>query len=142
MDLSSVCVDTGMPLGDPNGGMFEYTAEGLPLSIAAAEIPVTDLPRALTFYTEALGMTVYHKDARAAVVGGRGYRLLLNKRLNAGVETGFYMGVENPYDMHRRLIDEGVVFIRDPARGPLGLTTSFKDPDGNILHAAEMPDRV
>lgn len=125
-------------MGDPNGGNFEYTVEGLPVCLFAAEVPVTDIPRAVTFYVEALGMNYESGDARMAVVSGNGFKILLKKHLDAGVETNVFFGVDNPFDLHRRLVDEGVVFVKDPARGPLGLCTSFKDADGNILHAIEV----
>ena len=55
-----------------------------------------------------------------------------------GSDTGIYLRTDSVYDLHRRLIDEGVIFVLDPKRTNLGLTTSFKDDDGNIINAIEV----
>ena len=51
-----------MPIGDPQGGLFEYTVEGLPESIFACSIPVSDIDRSLEFYTGMLGMELLGRD--------------------------------------------------------------------------------
>ena len=56
---------------------------------------------------------------------------------NTGVDTGFYLGVDDPYALHRRLIDEGVIFMVDPEMGPIGVYTSFRDTDGNIIRVVD-----
>ena len=61
-----------------------------------------------------------------------------NKRDNVGIDTGLYLRTDSPYDLHRRLVDEGVIFVMDPKRTHLGLITSFKDDDGNVLYAIEV----
>lgn len=126
-----------MPLGDPGGGNFVYTDEGLPISIFAAAVPVKDVKRALAFYTEVLGMEIIYSNETEAAVYRGGARLILRKSQETGTETGIILGVDNPYDFHRRLVDEGVVFVSEPKRLPLGVCTSFRDDDGNILHAME-----
>ena len=127
-----------MPLGDPGGGNFVYTEEGLPESIFMATVPCRDIKRALSFYNGLLGMEILYKKDEEAAVRRNGATLLLKRSDTVGVDTGIFIGVENPYDLHRRFIDEGVVFVRDPFRAPLGVYTSFKDDDGNIIHAIEM----
>ncbi len=57
-----------MPLGDPHGGMFEYTVEGLPESVFAISIPVSSVDRAVDFYIEALGMALAGREGRRAVL--------------------------------------------------------------------------
>ncbi len=128
-----------MPLGDPNGGNFQYTVEGLPENIFAFRIPTKNLERAISFYTEILGMKLQNKTDSFAIVKRNKSVFLLAVSKESGINTGVYIGVENPFDLHRRLIDEGVIFIEDPVRGPLGVYTSFKDDDGNILYAVEDP---
>ncbi|MCK9323646.1 MAG: glyoxalase, partial [Candidatus Methanomethylophilaceae archaeon] len=64
--------------------------------------------------------------------------IIIKRSETVGIDTGIYLGVDNPYDLHRRLIDEGVIFIKDPERIPLGVRTSFLDDDGNVLNAIEM----
>jgi catechol 2,3-dioxygenase-like lactoylglutathione lyase family enzyme len=127
-----------MPIGDPGGGMFTYTSEGLPQAILAAMVPCRDIEHSLSFYCELLGMDmIYRKDKEAGIKRGNAV-LILRVSDKVGVDTGIFLGVDNPYDLHRRLVDEGVVFVRDPIRAPLGVYTSFKDDDGNIIHAIEM----
>ncbi|MCL2295928.1 MAG: VOC family protein [Methanomassiliicoccaceae archaeon] len=127
-----------MPIGDPGGGNFNYTTEGLPEMVFMAAVPCRDIGRALLFYNGLLGMDILYKKEKEAAVRRNGATLLLRVSDAAGIDTGIFLGVEDPYDLHRRLIDEGVVFVRDPIRAPLGVYTSFKDDDGNIIHAIEM----
>ena len=127
-----------MPIGDPCGGNFFYTNEGLPESIFMATVPCKDIDGALHFYNELLGMEILYRKEKEAAVKRNGAVLLLKVSDAVGIDTGIFLGVENPYDLHRRLVDEGVVFVRDPVRAPLGVFTSFKDNDGNIIHAIEM----
>lgn len=126
-----------MPFGDPHGGFFEYTEEGLPESLAGAFVPVKETERAVRFYTRVLKMELISEDGDTAVVGRKGFYLVLRKSQIVGVDTGIMFGVDNPYDLHRRFIDEGVIFVRDPLRGPIGVFTSFRDDDGNVLHAVD-----
>lgn len=127
-----------MPIGDPGGGNFSYTVEGLPESLFMATVPCSDLKNSIEFYVELLGMELLYQKEKEAAVRRNGATLLLKISQDVGKDTGIFLGVENPYDLHRRLIDEGVVFVRDPIRAPLGVYTSFKDNDGNIIHAIEM----
>ncbi len=137
-DKSEKDVIPDMPIGDPGGGNFIYTTEGLPESLFMATVPCRDIGCSLSFYSELLGMeTVYQKEKEAVVKRGAA-AIFLKVSDVVGIDTGIFLGVENPYDLHRRLIDEGVVFVRDPVRAPMGVHTSFKDIDGNIIHAIEM----
>lgn len=126
-----------MPLGDPCGGLFEYTVEGLPESIFACTVPVSDVGRSIRFYTEALGMRLLSSDARSAYLIRGSCRIVLHASERPGIDTGLYLGVDSPFNTRRRLIDEGIEFIREPSRGPFGTYTSFLDPDGNVLHAID-----
>ena len=137
-DKSEKNVLIPMPIGDPGGGNFIYTNEGLPESIFMAAVPCRDIDRALSFYNELLGMDILYKKENEAAVRRNNAVLLLQVSEVVGIDTGIFIGVENPYDLHRRFIDEGVIFVRDPLRAPMGVYTSFKDDDGNILHAIEM----
>ena len=127
-----------MPIGDPGGGNFSYTVEGLPQNIFMAAVPCSSIPKAISFYAGLLGMEVLYQKEKEAAVKRNGAVILLKVSNTVGIDTGIFIGVSNPYDLHRRLIDEGVVFVRDPVRAPMGVFTSFKDDDGNTLHAIEM----
>ena len=63
-----------MPIGDPHGANFEYTVEGLPESIFACVIPVSDLERSREFYSQVLGMMELG-SARDEVYMRRGHDL-------------------------------------------------------------------
>ena len=123
-----------MPLGDPKGGDFHYTVEGLPENIAAATIPVTDVERSIEFYGGLLKMDVVSRTDREAVMRFRSSFIILRKSKTAGTDTGLYLGVDDPFVFHRRMVDEGVTFTRHPERGSIGVYASFRDPDSNILH--------
>jgi catechol 2,3-dioxygenase-like lactoylglutathione lyase family enzyme len=103
-----------------------------------AAVPCKDIERALSFYSGLLGMDVLYRKEKEAAVRRNGATLLLRVSDAAGIDTGVFLGVENPYDLHRRLVDEGVVFVMDPFRAPLGVVTSFRDSEGNVIHAIEM----
>ena len=126
-----------MPLGDPHGGLFEYTDEGLPGSIFACTVPVRDVTRSIGFYRDILGMEVLSSDDSIAYLRRDGCRVILRKSENVGVDTGLYLGVDSPYNTRRRLIDEGVIFTQEPVHGPFGTYTSFRDDDGNVIHCIE-----
>ncbi len=126
-----------MPLGDPHGGNFEYTVEGLPENIFACIIPVSDLVRSVGFYSEVLGMELLGKDDSSAYMVRGSCRLVLRRSESTGIDTGVVFGVDSPYNTRRRLIDEGVEFVVDPVRTPFGTFTSFLDPDGNIISVME-----
>jgi len=127
-----------MPLGDPCGGNFVYTNEGLPESIFMATVPCRDIENSLQFYNGLLGMEILYIKNKEAAVRRNGATLLLKVSDIVGIDTGIFIGVDDPYELRRRFIDEGVEFVREPFRAPLGVYTSFKDCDGNILHAIEM----
>lgn len=126
-----------MPLGDPNGGEFEYTTEGLPEAIFAVTMPVSDLDRSVLFYTDVLGMTLLGRDGNHAYLSRYGCRMVLELSENAGIDPGVYLMVDSPYNTRRRLMDEGVRFRTDPMKGPLGTFTAFYDPDMNVIRVIE-----
>ena len=127
-----------MPLGDPHGGNFIYTNEGIPKGIAAVSIPSRNIDRAVRFYTESLKMVLRSRDDDTAVLSVGKDIVIIRRSEDTGIDTGIYLRTDSPFDLHRRLVDEGVIFVLDPKRTPLGLITSFKDDDGNIIHAVEI----
>lgn len=126
-----------MPIGDPQGGNFQYTAEGLPESVFMASIPARDPLSALVFYRDTLMMEVVYSGPEEAVVRRGSAVLRLFRSDRTGVDTGVFLGVDDTFDFHRRMIDEGVRFKLDPKRLPMGVATSFFDGDGNLLYAIE-----
>ena len=126
-----------MPLGDPHGGNFEYTDEGLPLDVFISSIPSPDPQKSCKFYTEILGLIPIAVCEDEVYLRRMHCTIRIFRSENYGIDTGLYIGVEDPYDLHRRLIDEGVRFKMDPKRTPMGVATSFFDSDGNIVYAIE-----
>ena len=127
-----------MPLGDPHGGNFIYTNEGIPSGIALITIPSRDVGRSVRFYNGLLKLEVCsQKDDEAILAAGKDL-IRIVKSGSVGIDTGIYMRTDSPYDLHRRLVDEGVIFVMDPKRTDLGLVTSFKDDDGNIIYVIEV----
>lgn len=131
-----------MPLGDPCGGEFTYTDEGLPVCISAVTINVTSLQESYEFYTELLGFTIFDREEGRLYLKRENVVIILKKSDDVGKDTGLYFGVDNPYDLHRRLIDEEVIFVRDPMNSPIGVYTTFMDPDRNIIGAVDRYGKV
>ena len=127
-----------MPLGDPHGGNFIYTNEGIPSGIALVTIPARDVGRSVRFYNGLLKMEICSQsDDEAILAAGKDLgRIVRNE--SVGIDTGIYLRTDSPYDLHRRLVDEGVIFVMDPKRTDLGLITSSKDDDGNVIYAIEV----
>lgn len=122
-----------MPLGDPHGGNFEYTEEGLPLAVQVCTIPARDPVRSAAFYTDILGMELLGSDDDHAYLRRGSCRVVLRRSEQVGVDTGLFLAVDSPYNTRRRLIDEGVVFTQEPIHSPFGTYTSFRDDDGNTI---------
>jgi len=127
-----------MPLGDPHGGNFVYTTEGLPKGIAAISIPTKDVDRSIRFYEGLLRFRLLSRGEDVAIMAVGKDMIVLRRSDAAGVDTGLYLSTESVFDLHRRLIDEGVIFVIDPKRVDIGLITRFKDDDGNIIGAVEI----
>ncbi|MCL2143022.1 MAG: VOC family protein [Methanomassiliicoccaceae archaeon] len=125
-----------MPLGDPGGGNFEYTTEGLPLYVKFAEIPVSDMDRALRFYRDVMRMKVISQSDGVSVLEmNEKCRIALVRRPDGvGKDTGIYLAVDEPFVFNRRMSDEGVIITRRPQKGSLGMFASFTDTEGNTLH--------
>ena len=136
--LLAVCYTTDMPLGDPHGGNFVYTVEGLPKGIAAVSIPTKDVERSIRFYEGLLKFKVLSRGDDVAILSVGKDMVIVRKSDDVGVDTGLYLSTESVFDLHRRLIDEGVIFVIDPKRVDIGLITTFKDDDGNIIGAIEI----
>ena len=127
-----------MPLGDPHGGNFIYTNEGIPSGVALVTIPSRDIHRSLRFYNGLLKMEICSQNSGEAILAAGKDLIRIVKSDSVGIDTGIYLRTDSPYDLHRRLVDEGVIFVTDPKRTDLGLITSFKDDDGNIVYAIEV----
>ena len=126
-----------MPLGDPHGGMFEYTVEGLPESVFALSIPVSSVDRAIDFNIEVLGMVLAGREGKYAFLRRGNCRIVLEESDSFGVDTRAFLAVDSPFNTRRRLMDEGVEFLDAPHASSVGVTCSLLDPDGNVIHVVE-----
>ncbi len=89
-----------------------------------AGVPVRDLDRALEFYTQDLGLELRRRDGNWAELGpgepmGKValYVPREGERQPGGV-SGVVFSCDSMYDLHRRLVDENVVFKVKPRGSP------------------------
>ena len=101
---------------------------------------VSDMNRALRFYTEALGLSLLSKSEGFSVVGGEKFWISLHLSSKSakdreGGEAGFL--VLKPDNIHlaqEELIKNGVQFTRRIYEAAPGvLVTEFRDTEGNKL---------
>jgi catechol 2,3-dioxygenase-like lactoylglutathione lyase family enzyme len=131
-----------MALNDPRQDKGRLTRVWMP------GIPVRDLDAALDFYTQKLGLELRRRDGNWAELGpgepmGKvALYVPRNEDRQPGGVSGVVLSCDSMYDLHRRLVDEGVVFKVKPQMQPWGgLMAVFLDQDGNELIVLEHPDR-
>ncbi len=108
-------------------------------------IYVTDMDRAVRFYSETLGLKLAYRfgDHWAAVELGKGLTIGLHP---ASAESpaghgGMSIGLELSGDIHeamRMLESKGVKFEGPVNSGKSGSFVGFKDPDGHQLYLAQL----
>lgn len=114
-------------------------AEGVQLSrIAAIMLGVRDLPAAIAFYKDKLGLTVIMQESQLALLQCGSVMLGLSPRhvnaapLAEAVEVSF--GVDNLRATHKALNEKGVMFLSEPrAVTPTDWAVHFRDVDGHLL---------
>ena len=112
---------------------------------------VSDLPRAIAFYRDVLGLPLLNEfDEMRGVAFGVGPSVLLLFRpemtLNGGSlpahgargpgHVAFRVLPENLPAWRRRLAERGVAIEREHAFGDNPASIFFRDPDGNLLEFA------
>jgi predicted enzyme related to lactoylglutathione lyase len=144
-----------MPLGDPQGGELYDLGRGLLTRVWMTTVPVRDIDDAVEFYRDILGLDIV-LDARRnnwVEMGAKGplakIVLFVPKPDDArqpGIDTGIIFATDSIFEVHRRLVDEGVQFLLRPERQPWGgLVAIFSDPEGNrftVLDDVEHYDRA
>lgn len=136
-----------MPLGEPMDGETSYIEGGKIERVWIVSVPVRDLDRALEFYSCSLGLEVA-LDARDKNWIELGPTEPLAKiglyvpdkadKRQPGGDSGVILSTDSIYELHRKLIDEGVRFQTKPEKRPWGgLMAVLQDPDGNILTVVE-----
>lgn len=113
-------------------------------------IYVSDMDRAVRFYTEVLGLKLAYRfgDHWAAVELGKGLTIGLHPGKTEGsgnaaepVKAGMAIGLElsgRIEDAVRKLEAKGVHFGGPVNAGKSGKFAYFQDPDGNPLYLAEL----
>lgn len=116
------------------------------MHVAYVNVFVSDLPRALTFYQDALGLRLEHaapEHGYASLSAGP-VRLGLavagpEQAQLVGRHTGIGVAVSDLVGEHARLAGLGVAFAMPPTRQPWGgFMALVQDPDGNVLYLDEI----
>ncbi len=112
--------------------------------VAAVWLPVTDMPRAVAFYGDTLGLNVTEHDDDWSEVDANGLKIGLNgsepesPQGDGGALIAFQPEGEIE-DEVERLRGEGVEFSGELSEHPWGRIAPFKDPDGNDLQLYAPP---
>jgi predicted enzyme related to lactoylglutathione lyase len=109
----------------------------------AATVPVADMPRAVRFYTEVLGMTTTF--ANGDPVGfailkrdAAELHLTLAKAHRATDRNVAHLLVADAAALHDHLVRHGTRIIKAPRDADFGLRTFvFADPDGNRIDVGQ-----
>ena len=110
------------------------------MNIAYVNLFVSDIDRAVEFYTLTLGLKLNFSDSEHgyASIGAGSIQLGLavtDSRELLGRHTGIGLAVEDLEAEHKRLKELGVTFESPPTRQPWGgFMALMNDPDGNIFY--------
>ena len=112
--------------------------------VAAIWVPVTDMQRAVTFYRDALGLTIKSQSDDWSEVDAGGVLLGLNGREQAssGSEGGAVVSFQPDGDIDsevERLRGNGVEFTGGISDHEWGRIAPFKDTEGNDLQIYAPP---
>jgi catechol 2,3-dioxygenase-like lactoylglutathione lyase family enzyme len=139
-----------MPLGDPMSDDTLYLMKGNVTRVWLASIPVSDLSKAVDFYTRALGLKLQLESPQNnwAEVGpdepSSKIALYVPRKddiRQPGGPSGVVLETDSIFEFHRKLVDEETVFKLKPERRPWGgLLAVFLDPDGNEIEVVEDPE--
>ena len=107
---------------------------------------VSDMDRAVRFYSETLGLKLAYRfgDHWASVEAGRGLTIGLHPASNqarAGRKGSMAIGLElagSLQDAIKALAAKGVRFQDNANEGKAGAFVGFEDPDGNQLYLAQL----
>jgi catechol 2,3-dioxygenase-like lactoylglutathione lyase family enzyme len=108
-------------------------------------VPVTNMDRAVRFYTETLGLKLAYRfgDHWASVELGKGLTIGLHpaKEVTPSPEKSMSIGLElsgSIEEAMKTLEAKGVKFHGVVNEGKSGKFAAFADPDGNSLYLAEL----
>ncbi|HZU29783.1 MAG TPA: VOC family protein [Candidatus Angelobacter sp.] len=107
--------------------------------INAIMLGVRDVPTALSFYKEKLGLKVIMQESSLALLQCGAIMLGLSRGLagqnpNVAGATEVVFGVDNVRGTHKALSALGVIFVSEPHQvTPTDWVAHFKDLDGHLL---------
>jgi predicted enzyme related to lactoylglutathione lyase len=112
--------------------------------IATVWLPVTDLSRAVDFYSGTLGLTVGQQEDAWAELKADGLTIGLNARdeETPGGEGGAVVAFTPSGELEQaveELSGQGVSFNGEISDHPWGRIANFTDPDGNALQLYTPP---
>jgi predicted enzyme related to lactoylglutathione lyase len=114
--------------------------------VVGVTIWTEDLDRLRRFYRDVLRLPLHsdHGDFLAFRFGEMrlniGYHHQVSGPTREPYRVMVNLGVKDIHAEHRRLLEQGVEFIRPPEWEEWGgWVATFKDPDGNVLQLLEMP---
>lgn len=100
---------------------------------------VTDLPRAVAFYRDGLGLPVARQGSFGAELFEAPPHLGIHPAVHpdarklVGRDTGITFHVPGLLHYCGQLHDRGVRFVREPTRASFGIMAMVADPDGNVF---------
>lgn len=110
---------------------------------------VTDIKRAVEFYSEILGLEVLDEDDHWATISLNDVRLGLHRanskdfakssKQRSGATVT--LSVEDIDQAHDYFESKGVKFLGPISKNPWGSHVSFTDPDGNLLDLRQAPKK-
>jgi len=128
----------------------QYIEKGRVIRVWIASIPVKDLQTAIDFYAGVLGLDlqIEARDKNWVEVGpdepGSKIGLYVpdkDEPRQPGGPTGIVLETDSIYELHRKLVDEEVLFLMKPEKQAWGgLMATFMDPYGNELQVVEDPE--
>lgn len=105
--------------------------------VATVWLPVTDMQRAVGFYTEKLGLTVTQQQDEWSELEADGLKIGLNAKEDPAQGDGGAVVAFTPdkelEDTVAELEADGVEFSDGISDHPWGRIAPFRDPDGNAL---------
>lgn len=109
---------------------------------AVVWLPVSDVPRSLSFYRDTLGLEEVHGGEDWAELDANGLHIGLNATESPHGDGGAVIAFKPQAGLDptvERLRHDGVEIAGEITEHPWGRIATFKDPDGNDLQLYEPP---
>lgn len=107
---------------------------------------VTDVPRAVAFYRDTLGLAVSRSGSFGAELFDEPPHLSIHPAVHpdakklVGRHTGITLRVPGLLHFCGVLHDRGVRFVNEPTKADFGIMAMIADPDGNVFALWEEPE--